>query len=62
MPFSEEKMYILKMLEEGKITSEEAARLLEAIGPDSRVLNMIFLRKKIKRLILTKKLQKLKIS
>ncbi len=31
MSFSEEKMLILKMLQEGKITSEEAARLLEAL-------------------------------
>lgn len=34
MSISEERMFILKMLEEGKITSEEAARLLEAIDPD----------------------------
>ena len=34
---SEEKMKILKMLEEGKITAEEAARLLEAIEiPEER--------------------------
>lgn len=32
MSNNEERMLILKMLEEGKITSEEAARLLEAIG------------------------------
>ncbi len=31
MPYDEERMLILKMLEEGKITSEEAARLLEAL-------------------------------
>lgn len=31
MSYSEERMMILKMLQEGKITSEEAARLLEAI-------------------------------
>ncbi len=31
MSVSEERLLILKMLEEGKITSEEAARLLEAI-------------------------------
>jgi len=33
MSISEEKMFILKMLEEGKISSEEAARLIEAIEP-----------------------------
>lgn len=32
MSISEERILILKMLEEGKITSEEAARLLEALG------------------------------
>lgn len=31
MSFNDEKMLILKMLEEGKITSEEAARLIEAL-------------------------------
>lgn len=31
MSFSDEKMLILKMLQEGKISSEEAARLLEAL-------------------------------
>lgn len=31
MSFSEEKMLILRMLQEGKISSEEAARLLEAL-------------------------------
>jgi hypothetical protein len=31
MSFSEEKMYVLKMLEEGKISSEEAARLISAV-------------------------------
>ncbi|MDQ2087669.1 DUF4097 family beta strand repeat-containing protein [Herbivorax sp. ANBcel31] len=36
MSFGEEKMYILKMLEEGKISSEEAARLIEAIEPSSK--------------------------
>jgi polyhydroxyalkanoate synthesis regulator phasin len=30
---SEEKILILKMLEEGKINSEEAARLIEAVEP-----------------------------
>ena len=34
MSISEERMFILKMLEEGKISSEEAARLLEAIDPN----------------------------
>jgi len=33
---SEEKILILKMLEEGKINSEEAARLIEAIEPADR--------------------------
>ncbi|OPZ84744.1 MAG: hypothetical protein BWY74_04111 [Firmicutes bacterium ADurb.Bin419] len=33
---SEEKILILKMLEEGKINSEEAARLIEAIEPANR--------------------------
>lgn len=33
---SEEKILILKMLEEGKINSEEAARLIEAIEPASK--------------------------
>lgn len=33
---SEEKILILKMLEEGKINSEEAARLIEAIEPVNR--------------------------
>ena len=32
----EERMKILKMLEEGKITAEEAARLLEALEASSR--------------------------
>lgn len=36
MSISEEKMFILKMLEEGKISSEEAARLIEAIEPQKR--------------------------
>jgi len=31
MSYSEERLLILKMLEEGKITSEEAARLIEAL-------------------------------
>jgi len=31
MSINEEKMFILKMLEEGKITSEEAAKLIEAL-------------------------------
>ena len=30
----EEKLRVLKMLEEGKITAEQAAGLLEAIGPE----------------------------
>jgi len=33
----EEKMQILKMLEEGKISADEAAGLLEALGEDSQV-------------------------
>lgn len=36
MSVSEERILILKMLEEGKITSEEAARLLEALDGSSR--------------------------
>lgn len=36
MSNSEEKMLILKMLEEGKITSDEAAKLLEALGSNSK--------------------------
>lgn len=35
MSNSEERLLILKMLEEGKITSEEAAKLLEALGGKS---------------------------
>jgi len=62
MSFSEEKMYILKMLEEGKISSGEAARLLEALGSVQKVMIVIFLRKKIKKLLLTKNLQKLKTN
>ncbi|NLD47506.1 MAG: hypothetical protein GX660_09955, partial [Clostridiaceae bacterium] len=31
MSVNEEKLLVLKMLEEGKITSEEAIRLIEAI-------------------------------
>ena len=33
----EEKMQILKMLEEGKISADEAAGLLEALGDDPEV-------------------------
>ena len=36
MMASEEKILILKMLEEGKINSEEAARLIEAIEPANK--------------------------
>lgn len=36
MSYSEEKMMILKMLQEGKISSEEAAKLLEALEGASR--------------------------
>jgi len=36
MSYNEERMLILKMLEEGKITSEEALRLLEALEGNSR--------------------------
>lgn len=36
MSYNEEKMLILKMLEEGKITSEEAARLIEALENSSK--------------------------
>lgn len=36
MSYNEEKMMILKMLQEGKITSEEAARLLEALDGGAR--------------------------
>ncbi|MCR4436907.1 MAG: DUF4097 family beta strand repeat-containing protein [Clostridiales bacterium] len=36
MSFSEEKMLILKMLEEGKITSEQAAKLIEALEENTR--------------------------
>jgi len=36
MSYSEERLLILKMLEEGKITSEEAARLLEALEGNSK--------------------------
>lgn len=36
MSISEEKMLILKMLQEGKITSEEAARLLEALEGNAK--------------------------
>lgn len=36
MSINEEKMFVLKMLEEGKISSEEAARLIEAIEPQKR--------------------------
>ena len=36
MSFNEEKMLILKMLQEGKISSEEAARLLEALDGAQR--------------------------
>jgi hypothetical protein len=34
MASNEEKMRILKMIEEGKITSDEGARLLDALGGD----------------------------
>ncbi len=34
MAYSNEKMYVLEMLEKGKITSEEAARLIEALDGD----------------------------
>ncbi|AUG59008.1 DUF4097 family beta strand repeat-containing protein [Acetivibrio saccincola] len=60
MPFSEEKMYILKMLEEGKITSEEAARLLEAIGPDSKSTEYDFLKKKDKKVNFNEEITKVK--
>lgn len=36
MSISEEKLMILKMLEEGKITSEEAAKLIEALEGSSK--------------------------
>lgn len=36
MSLGEEKILILKMLEEGKITSEEAARLLEALESETK--------------------------
>jgi DUF4097 and DUF4098 domain-containing protein YvlB len=36
MSFNEEKMLILKMLQEGKISSEEAAKLLEALDGTQR--------------------------
>lgn len=36
MSLSEERMMILKMLQEGKITSEEAARLLEALDSGAK--------------------------
>jgi len=36
MSYNEERMLILKMLEEGKITSEEALRLLAALEKDSK--------------------------
>ena len=39
MSINEEKMFILKMLEEGKITSEEAARLIEALENGERQNN-----------------------
>ena len=32
MPMNDERMQILKMIEEGKITAEEGARLLEALS------------------------------
>lgn len=35
----EEKMMILKMLQDGKITAEEAARLLESVGSTPREEN-----------------------
>ena len=49
MSYSEEKMYILKMLEEGKISSDEAAKLLEALGPNSKSDEYDFLKKKDKK-------------
>jgi DUF4097 and DUF4098 domain-containing protein YvlB len=36
MPSSEERLLILKMLEEGKITSEEAERLIDALDDSSK--------------------------
>lgn len=36
MSVGEEKIFILRMLEEGKISSDEAARLLEAIGTEEK--------------------------
>ncbi|MFZ5987831.1 MAG: DUF4097 family beta strand repeat-containing protein [Bacillota bacterium] len=36
MSLNEEKMYVLKMLEEGKITSEEAAKLIAALDPSGK--------------------------
>lgn len=35
-PMSEERMMILRMLQEGKITADEAARLLDALGEQPR--------------------------
>ncbi|MFU8773886.1 MAG: SHOCT-like domain-containing protein, partial [Anaerolineales bacterium] len=35
MPTTEERMKILKMIREGKITAEEGAKLLTALGEGS---------------------------
>jgi len=40
MVSNEERMQILKMLEEKKITAQEAAELLDAVGRDSEPLNI----------------------
>jgi DUF4097 and DUF4098 domain-containing protein YvlB len=60
MSFSEEKMYILKMLEEGKISSGEAARLLEALGSGSKSDDCDFLKKKDKKVTFNEEFTKVK--
>lgn len=60
MSFSEEKMYILKMLEEGKRSSGEAARLLEALGSGSKSDDCDFLKKKDKKVTFNEEFTKVK--
>lgn len=60
MSFNEEKMYILKMLEEGKISSEEAARLLEALASDSKGSEYDYSKKKDKKVNFNEEVSKVK--
>lgn len=60
MSFGEEKMYILKMLEEGKVSSEEAARLLEALGSSPENTEYDFLKKQDKKVNFNEEVSKVK--